>query len=237
MRSQPVFVQPTGCWSWFAIAQEVERVVPFQFEAVRLVYPTKLVDYCNPMDGEEWEFMPDLIELSEAYRFCPRCGTSRQSAEAARPFRCHGCGYTMFFGPVTAVGGLIFNDVGHVLLIERARDPGKGMLGMPGGFVDPNESAEDSLHREVYEEVRLKIADVKYLTSGPNQYTFQGVTSPVLDIFYQARVDGVQEINASASEVSHWFWSPVNNTVLSRMAFDSNRRALEFYLQQISRND
>jgi NAD+ diphosphatase len=180
--------------------------------------------------------MVESVELYDAYRFCPRCGAGRRDAEPATPFRCQACEYTMFFGPVTAVGGLIFNEEGLVLLIERARNPGKGLLGMPGGFVDPGESAEDCLHREVFEEVGLKIVNVRYLTSGPNRYTFQGVTSPVLDIFYQASIDDTQVINIAPGEVSHSFWSPINSEILDRLAFVSNRRALEFYLQQASRH-
>jgi ADP-ribose pyrophosphatase len=137
----------------------------------------------------------------------------------------------MFFGPVTAVGGLIFNKLGHVLLIERARDPGKGKLGMPGGFVDPGETAEESLRREVFEEVGLEIDEARFLMSCPNQYTYQNVTNPVLDIFFHARVSDQHEIRPASSEVAHWFWSPIEVAVLDRIAFESNRRALEFYQQ------
>lgn len=171
-------------------------------------------------------------DISAAYKFCPICGAQRTCHEPSRPFRCLACGYTSFFGPVSAVGGVILNEHGKVLLIERARDPGKGKLGMPGGFVDPYETAEESLHREVWEEVGIRIDQLKFLVTFPNCYIYQGVASPVLDIFYTAVSKGSKVESVAASEVSGWMWTDLNETVLARMAFESNRRALQFFLQQ-----
>ncbi len=174
------------------------------------------------------------MEISEAYRFCPMCGAARQQFEPSRPFRCDQCGHTSFFGPVSAVGGVIVNEQDQVLLIERARDPGAGKLGMPGGFVDPYETAETSLHREVFEEVGIKIEDLHFLMTYPNRYTYQGICCPVLDLFYRARVCQSQVVSAAENEVSGWMWTELTPRVLERMAFESNRLALEHYLRQRS---
>jgi NAD+ diphosphatase len=126
---------------------------------------------------------------------------------------------------------VITNASGEVLLIERARDPGKGKLGMPGGFVDPNESAEVALRREIAEEVGLKVDTFTFLMTAPNSYFYQGVISPVLDIFFCASIDSSQIVSAEATEVSAWMWTIPNEAVLSRMAFESNRQALELFLK------
>lgn len=136
----------------------------------------------------------------------------------------------MYFGPVTAVGGIITDDTNRVLLIERARDPGAGKLGMPGGFVDPYESAEACLHREVWEEVGLVIHEVGFLLTAPNRYTYHNIDNPVLDIFYHAKVKGSPEIKPEATEVANWQWADITPDLLDRMAFASNRVALEFFL-------
>jgi ADP-ribose pyrophosphatase len=129
------------------------------------------------------------------------------------------------------VGGVIVNESGQVLLIERARDPGAGRLGMPGGFVDAYETAEASLHREVFEEVGIKIEDLKFLMNYPNCYMYHGISCPVLDLFYLARVCQAQVVSAAESEVSGWMWTEITPQVLERMAFESNRVALEQYLR------
>jgi ADP-ribose pyrophosphatase len=170
------------------------------------------------------------MEISQAYPFCPVCGTKREKLSPARPFRCESCGHTSFFGPVTAVGAVITNPMGQVLLIERAKDPGLGMLGMPGGFVDPNEGAEVALRREIQEEVGISVGNLNFLMTAPNSYSYQGIVLPVLDIFFSARVSEDQEIAHDDSEVSAWMWTELTPEILDRIAFQSNRQALECFL-------
>src|SRR5438046_6795013 len=55
-----------------------------------------------------------------------------------------------------AVSGAIFRD-GKVLLVRRARSPGKGFYSFPGGRVEFGESLHAALHREVDEETGLRI--------------------------------------------------------------------------------
>ena len=58
--------------------------------------------------------------------------------------------------PQLAVSASIFRD-GKVLLVRRARSPGKGLYSLPGGRVEFGESLHTALHREVDEETGLKI--------------------------------------------------------------------------------
>jgi 8-oxo-dGTP diphosphatase len=58
--------------------------------------------------------------------------------------------------PQLAVSGAIFRD-GRVLLVRRARSPGKGFYSLPGGRVEFGESLHTALHREVDEETGLRI--------------------------------------------------------------------------------
>jgi 8-oxo-dGTP diphosphatase len=58
--------------------------------------------------------------------------------------------------PQLAVSGVIFRD-DKVLLVRRARSPGKGFYSLPGGRVEFGESLHTALHREVDEETGLRI--------------------------------------------------------------------------------
>ncbi|MBS7643099.1 NUDIX hydrolase [Candidatus Bathyarchaeota archaeon] len=58
--------------------------------------------------------------------------------------------------PVAGVGALIIKD-GHVLLIKRGADPGKGRWSLPGGVVELGESVRDAVIREVKEECGLDV--------------------------------------------------------------------------------
>ena len=172
------------------------------------------------------------MEISLAYRFCPLCGSQRDMESQSRPFKCLACDHTSFFGPVGAVGAIVTNNQGQVLLIERAREPGLGKLGMPGGFVDPNESAEVALRREIGEEVGVQVGRLVFLMTAPNAYKYQGIVYPVLDLYYQTELVDGQSIAPEASEVSSWMWTELTSQVLDRIAFPSNRQALEFFMKQ-----
>ncbi len=163
------------------------------------------------------------------YGFCPQCSIANPSPGEV-PFRCSSCGFANFFGPVAAVGGLVVNDAGDLLLVRRARDPGKGLWGLPGGFVDRNESIEAALLREIEEETQLVVSQPSYLMSYPNSYCYHGVTSPVIDLFYVCHVGSDTNLRLAPDELEHFEWAVPTAKHLDHMAFVSNRIAIEFWL-------
>jgi ADP-ribose pyrophosphatase len=118
----------------------------------------------------------------------------------------------------------------QVLLLVRGKDPGKGKYGLPGGFVDPGETAEQALAREVQEEIGLTVRSQTYLTSFPNQYVFGGFTLPVTDLFFVMEVKSFDPIRTVDGEITAWHFCHPGRRELNRMAFESNRRALEVFL-------
>jgi len=174
------------------------------------------------------------MELAQAYRFCPLCGAPRDSYSPVRPFRCSSCGHTTFFGPTSAVGGIITNPQRNVLLIRRAKDPGKGKLGMPGGFIDHGESAEQALTREIHEEVGIDASTMNYLMTAPNHYVYQGIALPVMDLFFHVPLDAQPLIRTQESEVTDYLWTSLTDEILEQIAFPSNRKALEVYRDRVA---
>jgi mutator protein MutT len=170
------------------------------------------------------------VPLAEAFQFCPRCGRA-VDRPGRNPLVCPVCDFRFYFTPVTGVVGIVANAAGEVLLLERARDPGRGKYGLPGGFVDPGETAEDALIREVREEVHLTVSRLAYLASYPNAYTYRGVTIPVTDVIYVCRVASYAPLRADPQEIAGTRLCRPGPHELERMAFDSNRRALELYLR------
>jgi ADP-ribose pyrophosphatase YjhB (NUDIX family) len=168
--------------------------------------------------------------IEACFRYCPRCSTECPGYGSI-PFRCEHCGYSQYFGPVAAVGALIINDAGQLMLVRRARNPGKGLWGLPGGFVDRNETIEEALAREVVEEIGLELSACDYLMSFPNQYDYCGMIAPVIDLFYLCRVSHPERIELAKDELDHHEWVRPGAAHLDRMAFHSNRVAIERWLQ------
>jgi ADP-ribose pyrophosphatase len=167
--------------------------------------------------------------MQDVFAYCPRCG-DRASSKGARPFECVGCRFRFFFGPVAAVAAILEDSSGRLLFLERARDPGKGLLGLPGGFADPGETLEEAVARELHEETGLQVPVLRYLCSIPNGYIYQQIEISVLDVFYVGRVDSFEGIQMQASEIASTLIEHPTQQLLDRMAFASNRRAVERFM-------
>ena len=167
--------------------------------------------------------------IEKAYRHCPRCGATSESPGKI-PFWCASCGMTLYLGPVAAVGGLVTNDEGELLLVRRAREPGKGCWGLPGGFVDRGETVEEALAREVSEETGLQLRSAELLMTHPNQYHYRGVIAPVIDLFYVCTAHDCQSLRLAPEEIDGHLWGIPGKQELDRMAFYSNRLAIERWL-------
>jgi len=153
---------------------------------------------------------------------CPRCGAPRTGAGS--PFRCIACAFTLFCNPAVGVGCFVRDAQGRHLFTVRAKDPGKGLLGLPGGFVDAGESAELALEREVREEIGGRISAIRYLCSSPNRYAFAGVDYDVLDIFYTAEL-AAGELRTDADEIGAIRWLTRDEVREADIAFPSMRAA------------
>ena len=183
------------------------------------------------------------------FAHCPRCGTRQTEADPpddGGPFRCASCRFTLYFNAASAVAAIIVRPDAQALFTRRAKDPAKGRLGMPGGFVDAGESAacdgasdrtdqvdggagdERALVREVREEVGLEIAGLRYLSSHPNLYAYAGVTYSTLDMFYTASVSHPERALA-LDAVESLVWADPLTVDLDEIAFDSMRAALTRY--------
>lgn len=110
---------------------------------------------------------------------------------------CTHCGFVYYFNPSAAVACFIRNAAGELLLVRRAKEPGKGTLDLPGGFVDMYESGEEAAAREVREETGLEIHQCRYLFSIPNIYPYMGFEVHTLDQFFECHVADFSQAQAA----------------------------------------
>ncbi len=127
-------------------------------------------------------------------KYCPRCGSAEFPSVSDRSFKCGSCGFHFFINSSTAVAGLIFNDKNELLFTRRAVEPNKGMLDLPGGFVDPLESAENALIRELKEELGIEVTELRYFDSYPNEYEFSGFNVFTTDLAFIVKAKSLDNL-------------------------------------------
>lgn len=139
-----------------------------------------------------------LVEWARCHRFCGRCGTETVESPGERARRCPQCGLLAFPRLAPAVIMLIERGDGRALLARNARWPG-GMYSCLAGFVEPGETIEAAVRREVDEEVGLAIDDLRYHGSQPWPFPHS------LMIGFHVRYAG-GEIRCDTNEIADAQW-------------------------------
>lgn len=162
----------------------------------------------------------------KAFEFCPRCGSKQFNINGERSRHCSDCNLTYYANASASTAAIITNSKGEVLLTTRAFNPAKGMLDLPGGFVDMNETAEEAIIRELKEELNINIQNPKYLFSLPNEYEFSGITVHTLDIFFKIEIDDNTIIKTDDDVASAQFYD-LNNVNIENIGLQSIKTAIE----------
>lgn len=139
-----------------------------------------------------------LSNWYQSNRFCGKCALPMIHSEKERALECEACGHMVYprISPAVIVG-IISED--QLLLTKYAGRESK-RYGLVAGFCEIGESAEETVVREVMEEVGLKVKNIRYYKSQP--WGFSGD----LLIGYFAEVDGSQEIRLDEKELSEARW-------------------------------
>jgi len=104
-----------------------------------------------------------IVEWHRDHQFCGRCGGAMQDHAVDRAKECSRCGLINY--PRLSPSIIVLVHRGEeVLLARNARWP-TGMYSTLAGFVEPGESIEQTVHREVLEEVGVRVRNLKYLGS------------------------------------------------------------------------
>ncbi|PCJ57647.1 MAG: hypothetical protein COA79_15490 [Planctomycetota bacterium] len=166
----------------------------------------------------------------EAFKFCPNCGQNKLSNDEIKTLICQDCNFTFYFNPAAAVAIIIENRNNEILLLSRALDPQKGMLDLPGGFVDPFETLEEAIIREIMEELNISIAKLDYLVSKPNRYPYKNVTYQTVDIVFYTKLDN--DLNITLSDENQEFhWIRPAAIDLEKLAFSSTKNIISSFIK------
>jgi len=105
-----------------------------------------------------------LVEWARTSRFCGRCGAATELATGERAASCPRCGLNAY--PRLAPAIIVTVERGDEILLGQGRGF-QGMYSALAGFVEPGESLEETVRREVREEVGVEVELVRYFGSQP----------------------------------------------------------------------
>lgn len=124
--------------------------------------------------------------MSNEFKICPKCESRNIQYKNNRKWFCPDCGFDLYNNIAAAVGVIIQDRDGSVIFERRAKEPRKGFLALPGGFVDQDESAENAAVRECLEETGITPDRITYIASFPNTYEYKNITYKTCDMFFAA---------------------------------------------------
>ena len=139
-----------------------------------------------------------LAEWHRAHRFCPRCGAPVQPAAGGHLLTCTGCGRDQF--PRTDPAVIMLVTDGERALLGRQASWPPGRYSTLAGFVEPGESLEDAVRREVLEEVGVEIGDVAYVGNQPWPFP----RSLMVGFFAHATTTDI-DVDGEEIEDARWF--------------------------------
>jgi len=145
--------------------------------------------------------------MSNAYRFCPPCGTALEPIELLEDggpktrLRCPACGWTHWNNPTPVLAAIIecADRGGQVLLARNAAWSGR-MFALITGFMEAGETPEEGIAREVAEETALEVLKLELV----GVYDFQRMNQII--IAYHALARG--EVRLSPELAEHKFFQP-----------------------------
>lgn len=134
---------------------------PFSLETLFTLFPH--------FPEQTWRLAGRAVQIAEwhrTHRFCGRCGEATEDAPGERARKCPSCGLLSFPRISPAVITLI--ERGNEALLARGRTFGPNvMYSTLAGFVEPGETLEECVAREVREEVGVELSDIRYMRSQP----------------------------------------------------------------------
>ena len=140
-----------------------------------------------------------LAYWHDTHTHCPRCGAPTVPAPAGHLTTCSVDGTEHFPRLDPAVIMLVIDPDDRLLLARNALWP-KGRMSVVAGFVEPGESGEHAVAREVYEETSIVVGQVRYLGSQPWPMPRS------LMLGYEARAAGGQQIKVDEEEIGEARW-------------------------------
>lgn len=161
-----------------------------------------------------------VLEWDRTHRYCGSCGAPTESRGTHRARACRTCRVTYYPRIQPVVQGLVVRD--RELLLTRKPATAAGRYTVVAGFVEPGETLEHAVIREVKEETGVDAVNPRYLASQPWPFPNSLVAAFTLDYAGgEAKADGVELEDARWFDIDHLPPQLPERVAISRQLIDS----------------
>ena len=181
------------CWLYGVESLDLSPPVGWEWHETR-----SLLTNLTPPQIHAISCARQLLWWDRRHRFCGVCGTSTVEVVEERARRCPKCS-AMYF-PVASPAIIVAVTRGDELLLAHNRNFRAGMFSLLAGFVDPGETLEQAVAREVREEVGIEVGDIRYVTSQPWPFP-----NSLMLGFRAHYVSGELEVDGKEIEQANWY--------------------------------
>ncbi len=182
-----------------------------------------------PLGEAAWHVAGRAVQLAEwasTHRFCGRCSTPTERVASERSMRCPSCGLLAY--PRIAPAVIVLVRRGDEALLARGARFPLPFYSTLAGFVEVGESLEQTVHREIREEVGVEVGNVRYFGSQPWPFPHSLMVGFTADW-----TSG--DIQADGSEIldAKWFRATELPSIPPRLSIA--RRLIDAWVQDVQR--
>lgn len=198
---------------------EMPEIAGYEWQALR--------NQLGRVDEEDFQLAGRALQITRWYRdhqFCGVCGSRTRESTSDRALVCSQCEQRYYPRISPCVIGLVTR--GRECLLARGTRTPEGFFSTLAGFIEPGESAEQALAREVNEEVGIQIKNIRYFDSQP--WPFPGQ----LMLGFHAEYDS-GEISIDDNEILEARWFDVENLPRTPPLGTIAGRLIQAYVKEV----
>jgi NAD+ diphosphatase len=187
------FSTPSGPAVAYGLDEDVDLPDGFLLEGLRVAFHA-----LDRADFRSAGAARQRVEWFRTHRFCSRCATPTRPTPDASAMECAACGQMHF--PRVAPAVIVLVQRGNEALLARSPHFVPGVYSTLAGFVEPGESLEECVHREIAEEVGVRVTNLRYFGSQPHPFPHSLMVGFVADW-----LEGELRLEPEEIEDARWF--------------------------------